>query len=278
MKLAAVSRSRLSTEVGPIDVGIICALRCEARPILGTLGLETSAGIFRRNGVALVVSGVGTPAAARGVARLREEADAATAWINVGCGGGRGEIGQLVVAHRVVGEDGESWYPQFPFPVAEPTAEVHSISHVETEYAETAIYEMEAAGFYAKALKMASLERVHVLKVRVDGPEAPVKDLSAKRIEAFMTGRVREIDAWVERLARIATVVRGRRPSAGLIDDYLRRWHFSASQQTQLRRVLERTLALGQEIVAAGEIDARTSREVLKTLHAPLQGVHWKHD
>lgn len=252
----------------PVGVAVVCALRCEARPLIRRLGLISAAGTWYSDDVALRVSGVGEECAAQTVGRLAASADDATCWLNLGCAGGRGPIGELVVAHRVSSDESDDcWYPQFPFPVAEPTVEVHSVRRPETAYLDSGtVYDMEAAGFYVPAVASASLERVHVLKVRVDGPERPLERLSADAIGAAIEARVESIAAWIDRLATLARSVRARRPEAGLVDAFLERWRFTVSQEVQLQRLLGRMHALSLPIPAVAEMDGVDSRVILDRL------------
>lgn len=249
-------------------MAIVCALPCEARPLVQALGLHPggSAGLRRNRSVALQVGGVGAEPAAAAVDRLAEHADGCTCWLNVGCAGGRGTIGELVAAHKVSRAEGEVWYPQFPFPVEEPTAEVRTVLRPETSYAKPVLYDMEAAGFYSAALKRASLERVHVLKVRVDGPEHPLDRLTAAGISDHIQRHAAAISGWVERLAEVARSVRARRPAHELTGAYLDRWHFTVSQRALLGRSLERLHALSVVPPAAADLAARDAGEALAGL------------
>lgn len=249
-------------------MAIVCALPCEARPLVQALELrpDGSAGLRRNRSVALQVGGVGAERAAEAVDGLAGHADACTCWLNVGCAGGRGTIGELVAAHKVSRAEGEVWYPQFPFPVEEPTAEVRTVPRPETSYPEPVLYEMEAAGFYAAAIKRASLERVQVLKVRVDSPEHPVDRLTTAGISDHVRGHSDAITAWIERLAAVARSVRARRPAHELTDAYLDRWHFTASQRVLLDRSLERLYALSVVPPPAIDLAAKDAREAIAAL------------
>lgn len=257
------------------DVAIVCALRCEADPVIERFSLSPrgDGSIWFGDRVTLARSGAGADAAAAAVERLTAHTDDASCWINLGCAGGQGPLGELVAAHRVSAAGcAESWYPQFPFPVVEPTVDVCTVASVEAGYPDPErVYEMEAAGFYRRALRRASLERVQVLKVRVDGPDHPVERLSATSISAAVAARAEAIGAWVERLAAIAATVRARRPDSAIIDAYLEWRRFSVSQQVQLRRILARLRALSIEIPPVARLDAGDAAAVLRQLGRRLE-------
>ncbi len=254
-----------------LDVGVVCALRCEGRPLIQQLGLESSGErVFAKDGVALAISGVGMINAQSAVRRLSAQADRATCWLNVGCAGGIGEIGELVVAHRVSTDEGDSWFPQFPFPVDQATGEVRTVAQPETRYPEPVLYDMEAAGFYPEALKLVSLERVQVIKVRVDGPEQGIDQLDAGVIERAMAEHTSFLVEWVERLAEVAKSVRSRRPDRSLVAAFQDRWRFTASQQVQLQRALERIRALEIETPQPEELNADSARAALAQLREAL--------
>lgn len=241
------------------------------------LELTGSRGLRRNQGVGLLISGTGAERAAAAVETVAVYADASTCWINLGCAGGRGPIGELVAAHLVRdaagagGEAGGDWYPQFPFPVAENSVEVRTVGRPQTVYdLEGVVYEMEAAGFYRAALRRASLERVQVLKVRVDGPEHPLDRVTAERVEAGVADRIDGIRAWIDRLGEVARVVRARRPDAREVQRFLDRWHFTASQRVQLERALERMRARSIPLPGASAIRAADAGEVLADLRGRL--------
>ena len=259
---------------GPIDIALVCALRCEGRPLLDKLSLSPvpgEPGLHWNGTVAMAIAGVGVDCAARAVHQLSTLADSATCWLNLGCAGGVGELGELVVAHRVSSENGDSWYPQFPFAVEQATGEVRTVARPETRYSEPVLYDMEAAGFYAQALAAASLERVHVLKVRVDGPGRAIENLSAAVIEQSIASHTPALVSWLERLAEVAIAVRGRRPPRAGVDSFLYRWHFTVSQGIQLTRVLERLNAMQVEVPDAAELGVGSAQGVLRILNQRLR-------
>ena len=258
---------------GPVDVALICALRCEAEPLIERLELEYDAEdqLWRRSGLLLGVSGVGSERAARKVEQSTAWADPASCWLNFGCAGGRGDVGELVAAGYVEDESGERWYPQFPFPVDGPVCPVLTVSTPTTDYPPEGVVEMEAAGFYRRALTQASLERVHVLKLRVDGPDDPIGRVTAEFVRGQVEKKVEPVIDWVDRLADVARSVRARRPGPEVVETYLDRWHFTVSQRVQLQRILERLHARTSDVPAVPNMSAGTASQVLDDLRRRLQ-------
>ncbi len=260
-------------DTDPVNVALICALRCEADPLIQRLRLHHGARdqIWRGDGVLLGVSGVGSERSAQTGKRLAEWTDSATCWLNFGCAGGRGAVGDLVAAGWVEDESGERWHPQFPFPVAETVCPVFTVSAPTTDYPAEGVVEMEAAGFYRQALARASVERVHVLKLLVDGPQQPIEEVTAKYVRGEVESRVESIVNWIDCLAEVALAVRSRRPGPAAVETYLDRWHFTVSQKVQLQRVLERLHARTIDIPTVAETPASTAGQVLAFLRRRLQ-------
>ena len=202
-------------------IRLVVALPAEARPLIRRLGLSRDAGAdrptWRAQGIALVISGVGRRAAAAAVAGLAgEEPPGEAAWINVGVAGHRDlPLGEIVLAHKVVGGgDGGAWHPS---PVFEPpcaTATVTTVDRPETGYPGETVYDMEAAGFCAAAARLASAERIQVVKVISDNAAAPPDRLTAARVEELIEARLDTIVEIAEGTAALAGELAARRGRA----------------------------------------------------------------
>ncbi|MDH3745321.1 MAG: hypothetical protein OES47_09495 [Acidobacteriota bacterium] len=227
---------------------VVVALWSEARPLIDRFDLRAvdSEGPFRRfsgDAVTLVVSGVGRAAAAAAAGylfacerRVRERP-----WINVGIGGHRSLVsGEAILADRVIEHgSGRVWYPPLVFEPPIRTSTVCTVDEVEREYADDAVYEMEAAGFYPTTARFSTAELVQVVKIVSDGPKASPDGLTAKHVSKLMSSRLDDIVAVIGRTREVAGELELTQPRVATAP-WLERWHFTVTQKRRLRRLLAR--------------------------------------
>jgi nucleoside phosphorylase len=196
-------------------IRLVVALPAEARPLIRRYELARAAGgefpVWRADGVALVVSGVGRHKAAAATAFLAAaegpgEGASEAAWLNVGIAGHRSlPLGEAVLAHKVVSAaGGRAWYPPLLFQPPCATATVITVDRPETSYPEEAAYDMEATGFCLAAARFASAELIQVVKVVSDNAAAPPDRLTAGGVEELIERRVEIVAGIAERTAALA--------------------------------------------------------------------------
>jgi nucleoside phosphorylase len=205
-------------------IRLVVALPAEARPLIRRYELARAAGgefpVWRADGVALVVSGVGRHKAAAATAFLAAaegpgEGASEAAWLNVGIAGHRSlPLGEAVLAHKVVSAaGGRAWYPPLLFEPPCATAAVITVGRPETSYPEDrpetsypeeAAYDMEATGFCLAAARFASAELIQVVKVVSDNAAAPLDRLTAGGVEELIERRVEIVAGIAERTAALA--------------------------------------------------------------------------
>ncbi len=136
-------------------------------------------------GTFLIVTGVGKVRAAAAVGFLAARA-APSCWINVGTAGHPDlPVGTVRLAHKIVDRDsGRAFYPQWVIAAPTATDDLVTVSRPASEFPETALHDMEAAGFCEAARHFATLEWIHVVKV-----------VSDNRGTAFQRDRVGELMA-----------------------------------------------------------------------------------
>ncbi len=192
---------------------LLTALPAEARPLVARLGLRSldQGGPFRLwegDGTTLIVSGVGKTAAAAAVAHLRQRLSGSSidGWINVGIGGHRSyPLGTPILASEVRdGASGERWSVAIPFEPPCRTETVLTVERVERVYAEEAVYDMEASGFYEAALDGGHPGLVQVLKVVSDNKKSGVESVSGARVEQLLAARADTVEDLVSTVGRWA--------------------------------------------------------------------------
>jgi hypothetical protein len=206
-----------------------------------------------------------------------DEPEKTSAWLNVGVAGHRDRApGQAVIAHRVIGPGGASWYPPLVFPPPCPTATVHTVDTPCLDYPGDELYDMEAAGFFQVATRCATRELVHCLKVVSDNRDHPASHLDAARVGELVETNVEIVAAVIERIAALSgeQSPRGRQPPG--YDELLSSARFSATRRRQLRRTLRRWHLLCGDADPSAWIAARGVRDagaVLAALEQHLDGL-----
>ena len=197
---------------------LVTALPAEARPLVARLELRPLEGggpfrIWQGDNAALVVSGVGKSASAAAVAHLHERLSRSSidGWINVGIGGhGSHSLGTSILASEVRdGASGETWSPDIPFEPPCRTGTVVTVEQVERDYAQDAVYDMEASAFYKAAVDCSDLALVEVLKVVSDNRESGVDRVSRGGIEQILEASgdtIEDLVSAVERWAKESSV------------------------------------------------------------------------
>ena len=235
-------------------LNLVIALPCEARPLAARYGLKPLEGgaafpVYAGDHVRLVVSGCGKAAAAAATGYLAAALPGPRpcAWLNIGVAGhGSAPLDTALLAHKVTDRaSGRSYYPAIAFPFPGPTTALVTVDEAETDYPEPCAYDMEGSGFCAAALRFAGAELVHCLKIVSDTPDAPPGRLSGKQVEALMEANLEVVEQLARSLAGLGAAAAALDQDPPWFAEILKRWHFTASEQVQLRHLLKCRHALG---------------------------------
>jgi adenosylhomocysteine nucleosidase len=190
---------------------LVVALPAEARPLVARLGLRPVGHgepyrLWEGHGTNLIVSGVGQEAAAAAVDHLCRQTHAAPidGWVNVGIAGHRSlPLGKPVLAREVLdGATGERWSVALPFEPPCRTERVLTVEQVERVFPEEVVYDMEASGFYRRAVQDALPELVQVLKVVSDNEKSDVDHITSDRVEELVAGSADLVEILLSTLAQ----------------------------------------------------------------------------
>jgi hypothetical protein len=238
-------------------INIVTALACEANPIIQHYHLKKSAQaggfpVYRNESIALIISGMGTFAAASAVGYLQallapaEEQipgnAAFHAWLNVGIAGHKSlDIGTAVLAHSVSDAAAEQrYYPCFTFDLPCASAEVISVAQAETRYIDNAAYDMEAAGYCAAAARFSSFELIHCLKIISDNRLTSHEHIN-KHVGEELVGN--QLLIMEDLLGELEKLQHSLPATHALSQDYrllTQRFRFTVTQRNQLKRLLQR--------------------------------------
>ncbi len=256
---------------------IVTAMLCEARPVMDRLKLKGEpAGepfrLYRREDVALVISGMGKAAAAAATAWAAERIgrEGPLAFLNFGSAGhGHFATGEVFVAQEVLDQgSGRKWFPPLVFDRPCPAAPVTTVDRIETVFEGQALYEMEASGFMETAQRFTTAELVHCVKFVSDNSDEPVATVDLERIGILAEQALDTLLAVISEVRSLAKILQESHPVPDAFQDMMGRWRFSVTQGRQLRRLLERWSALsgGRPLPREPVNGARSRREVLKAL------------
>lgn len=231
-------------------IHFICALKCEASPIIEHYQLKhlQKAGLFniyinKTNEVSLTITGIGKLAAAMATTYTYSflQCDADHVWINLGVAGhATHNIGDIYIANRIEDTSNASvWYPQLVINTDIPTASLQSLDKPSTEY-KNIMYDMEAAGFIFSASRFATSELSHSIKVISDNQKTPANNLSAKSISKLIDVAVEPIVMFASQLDSLSLELISEIDISEDFQLLTKKWHFTQYQKNELKKLLHR--------------------------------------
>lgn len=228
---------------------IIVALKCEAKPLIAHYGLKHVPGkplfpVYEKDDIVLTITGPGKIASAAATAfihtLLGQQANAG--WLNPGIAGHKNRsIGQGVLVHKITDKSsGRNCYPSIVFLSACESENLITVDKTENEYSESAVYDMEAAGFYATASRFSTAELIHCYKVISDNEACPTSSITEDSVKQLITAKLEEIDNILQEIKKLSTLLQSLDSMPLDYEEINDRWHFSVYQKGELRRLLKR--------------------------------------
>ena len=261
---------------------LVTAMTAEAKPLIQRFNLKAlpqrGLSAWIGDDICLVQTGMGTQRAAARLEALLSVQTGINAFINVGIAGGDRDLGDVILASSTQDHTTKRrWYPQLP-----PTNAVNSIDHCEvvtvaqpcTNYKTDCVYDMEAAAIFQVGVRHTDLSRIHSVKVISDNPSHPMDEFSVKNVTPWMCNTLPTVEALIQWLAteKTSTVVDNFRHQVLTLSTHITDvCHHSVTETHQLRRLLERYLALHGRLPGIenlGQLDS--SKQVLKNLETEL--------
>ena len=229
---------------------IICALPAESKPIIERLSLRKIEGdhpfaLFcnPEKGFTLTVSGIGKLNAAASVSYsyLTLNANRGDAWLNIGVAGhAQADIGELVLANRISDQgSGLNWYPQCVFETGLLKAGCKTVDQPSVDY-DQGLLDMEASGFYSSAIRFSIYELVHVLKIVSDNRQSPADTVNKNQVSDLVKDNIPKIVTFAKILRNISNEHQATLANPEHFDTMLQQWHFTKTQEKQLKQQLRR--------------------------------------
>lgn len=224
----------------------VCALHCEAKPVIDYYRLKKSHDdsaydLYRSQDMICIVSGTGKLASAAATAWIaaREQAVGSQAWINLGtAGAAEHEIGSIFTLHQVIDADsGQRYYPVITEKI---DLEGHAglcLSQPSTEYREEYLFDMESSGFMQAALRFSSAELIRCIKVVSDNRHHQT-GRNRSQVSAMIQAHIDIIDMQARILRESNQLLCDLEISADTWQQVTSRVHFSQTQKNRLRILL----------------------------------------
>lgn len=246
-------------------IHFICALKCEAKPLIEHYQLQhrTDSKLFplyisQDQKISLTISGTGkiNSAATTAFTHAFLETKKQDIWLNVGIAGHKSiEIGEITLGHKIIDQSNQyTWYPQIIISPPCISTEILSCDKPNTNYRD-AIFEMEAAGFYATACRFATSELIHVIKIISDKQQQAIKKISASFVTEVVDNKLTIIDQIVISLSLLAKDLECSDVSPNYYDQIIEQWRFTHAERNILKSCLNRWQVLCPDKNPIQEID-----------------------
>ena len=229
----------------------VVALRPEANALIKKFNLKSFSNhlnfpiyINRKNGHALVISGVGSIKSAVATMYLNNTFNPgqSVAWINIGIAGHfQGPVGTLFQAIKVVNNDnGKSFFPGLRFSKLAKAAELYTVSSPENEFTLPVLYDMEAAGFCEIAPSLSCNELTFVLKIVSDTSEQSQSLITKKMIADLFKKNSAMIDNLLQAVVKIVDRERARLEDPIEMDGIMCSLHFTETNRLRFRKIYKK--------------------------------------
>lgn len=236
-------------------INIVCALHCEARPIIDLYKLSASSNsvfpVFSNEDMNLVVSGIGKVDTAAAMAYLFAKAaqPKTVAWLNYGIAGHKtAALGQWFNVNKITERStSTNWYPARYQGTNQKSSALMTVDVPISEYDVDGLYDMEASSFMATALKFSSVELVQVMKIVSDNEEHHLDKIDKKYVQKLMQDNITPLIDMIELLAEKSKEFHAIYGVDSMFEECLGKWHFTQYQQKELERLVQRWKILGDK-------------------------------
>lgn len=260
---------------------IICALKCEATPLIDYYRLEkiTDKVTFpcytdRHGNITLTISHPGKTNAAAATSFTHEyfKCGKNDCWLNIGLAGHQSmEIGQVALAHKIEDSgNGTTWYPQIVFTPPCPTLALKTLDKPSVKYEES-MFDMEASGFYSISSRIAFAELAHCLKIISDNCTRPAEKPDKIFFSSLIEQQLRTIDQLVNLILALSAELEQAYEHSQYFETCIKRWHFTRYEQYVLSGLLNRwRVLMPDDDPVANTININNSKEFIALLERKL--------
>ncbi len=260
-------------------LNLVIAHKLEARSLIDLLQLhavsQEPAIYSNEAGLGLIISGEGVEASTAAVHALASTdlASPGAAWLNIGIAGHQSmAIGESLLVDKLVNRaDGQVLYP-VPLTGRWITGELHTVTEPEFAFPDNVAYDMEAFGFFSAAVQYTTLELVQSFKIISDNAQQDASTVTAQRVHDVMVSKGDQIELLAQELLTLQQRYQEIVADPDGFDEIISSIHLTATQQSQLRRLLQRAVALEVELDSEALMGsaAGDGRQLISKLRARL--------
>ena len=262
---------------------IYAALPCEAKPLVEHFNLKKDTtvqpfAVYLNHDICLTVTGLGKSAMAAGVAYTQALFASVEhpVLVNIGIAGHKDHaVGGLFLIDKITDTDSQkNYYPPLVFTPPCPTANIQTVSRPQLSYDKHHLCDMEASAFYETAARFSTGELIHCLKIISDNESSPADNIQPKQVASLIAAHVAAVETLLAELSRLAALITA--PEPRLFEELIQRYHFTASEQGQLKNRLSRWSALTQQqIPELDETRLRKGKDVLFWLDQQISQIEF---
>ena len=267
----------------PPRIFIYSALPCEAKPLVEHFNLKKVTTIqpfacYLNKDICLTVTGLGKAAMAAGVAYTQALFVSVEhpVMINIGIAGHQHQaLGSLFLIDKITDFDSKkSYYPSLVFTPPCPTASLQTVARPQLDYDPLHLCDMEASAFYETAVRFSSGELIHCLKVISDNESSPAEHIHPKQVSVLIAAHLGSIDIVLAEASRLARLIIAQ--ELKLFEQLTQRYHFTVSEQGQLKSRLSRWATLtDRSLPELAENQFHKGKEVLCWLDKELDKIEF---
>lgn len=224
----------------------VCALHCEAKPIIDFYRLKKSHDdraydLYRGENMICIISGTGKLASAAATAWIaaRQDQAASIAWINLGiAGAAEQDIGSIFLLNQVIDADnGQRYYPVAIEKSALPGHAGITLSLPSEDYQENFLFDMEASGFLQSALRFSSAELTQCIKIVSDNRKYKTGK-NRQQVSDLIQHHIQLIDRQAMQLIELNHQIASLEITPNAWQQLTEMAHFSQTQKNRLRVLL----------------------------------------
>jgi nucleoside phosphorylase len=253
---------------------IYAALPCEAKPLVEYFNLKKATSIqpfavYFNKEICLTVTGLAKSAMAAGVAYTQALFTSVEhpVLVNIGIAGHKHHaVGSLFLIDKITDFDSQkNYYPPMVFTPPCRTAGIQTVSRPQLVYDAQDLCDMEASAFYETAIRFSSGELIHCLKIISDNELSPAENIQPNQVAQLIAPHVATLEILLAELSRMTSLITV--PELKLFEQLIQRYHFTSSEQGQLKNRLSRWGTLSHtEIPEFDEHQFRKGKDFLSWL------------
>lgn len=262
-------------------IHLFCALPCEAAPIIQHFKLSEikEFDLFRLyqsqdKHISLAITGIGKLNAAAAVTYQHACicTSSADIWLNIGVAGHASlPIGEACLINKITdAQHATTWYPQILFKTDCTSAALITHDTPSTEY-QSALFDMEAAGFYQMALRLGTAELIHCLKIVSDNKEQPADKINTDSVKKLIAKHTKTIAQLLESLKPLAEELSSIKTEPEHYQSLIEQYHFTQSERLQLVRLLRQwTVRFPDEDIMQFVREIKNGKTIKKQIQTKL--------